>query len=524
MGFILAMKLIFSALFLSGCGSAPSMPAASPFDQVVEQTASVNPIPEDKLRAAASDPVTRQFYEANGWHAVWSIAATKAFRRSLGERARHGLDHLSYLATPDASFSTARREILLTHAALSYSAALAQGQADPTQLHKIYTLSRPQIALNQPLKEALAAGNLETWLESLAPQDAVYTRLSKAYLSAQWEAKNADQAIIAAGVIHVGDTDRRVPAIVKALIAGGYLTAQDTTFSSSNPKSLPADAALYTRGIANGVMELQRSFGIEEDGIIGPDTLELLNVRPGDQAKALAVALERLRWLTRTPPATRIDVNTADAQLYYYRNGELVDNRRVIVGLPGNETPQLLAPIFRLVANPTWTIPKSIQHGEMAGVSNSYLRRHNMVRRNGWIIQLSGPSNALGLVKFDMRNDQAIFLHDTSAPLLFGRSQRHLSHGCVRVENAEDLAKLIAEDEGIGDKWQQARGSSRQIFVDLPSQIPVRLLYQNVFVDRTGEVAFRTDPYGWNAPIASALGFKEVSRAKAMGEVVDIGP
>lgn len=518
------MKLLLFALVLSGCGGAPTIPVASPFDQIGELETQVNPIPEDKLRAAAGDPATRQFYEDNGWHAVWSASAAKALRRSLVDRARHGLDHLSYLDAPDPSLSSAQREVLLTRAALSYSAALAQGQTDPTQPHTVYTIPRPQIALNQPLRQAVAEGNLETWLDSLAPQDAAYTRLSKAYLSAQREAKNADQAIIAAGVIHVGDTDSRVPAIVKTLISGGSLTAQAETFASRGSNLQPVDETLYTQEIANAVMALQRNFGIVEDGIVGPDTLEVLNVRPSDQAQAIAVALERLRWLTRSPPATRIDVNTAVAQLFYYRDGELVDNRRVIVGLPGKETPQLLAPIFRLVANPTWTIPKSIQHGEMAGVSKSYLRRHNMVRRNGWIIQLSGPGNALGLVKFDMRNDQAIFLHDTSAPLLFARSQRHLSHGCVRVEDAAGFAQRIAQDEGIGTEWQQARGSKRQTFVDLPRQIPVRLLYQNVFVDRTGEVAFSTDTYGWNAPIAAALGFSEVSRTKARAEAVDIGP
>lgn len=521
-------KVVLFALILSNCSSAPANPAASRSSQIAEQEVQVDPISENALRAAADDPATRQFYEANEWHAVWSDAATSAFKRSLGERARHGLDHLAYWEEPDASSSAAQREVLLTRAALNYSAALAQGQTDPNQLHTIYTIPRPQIALDQPLDKAIGDGTLEAWFTSLAPQDAVYTRLSQAYLSARRQAGDTDQPMIAAGVIHVGDTDSRVPAIVKALIGGGYLTAQHWASSSSDPQSQSqsqsVDAELYTQRIANAVESLQRNFGLAADGIVGPDTIEVLNVRTGDRAQALAVALERLRWLTRSPPATRIDVNTAAAQLSYYRDGVLVDNRQVIVGLPDKETPQLLAPIFRLVANPTWTIPKSIQHGEMAGVSNSYLRRHNMVRRNGWIVQLSGPGNALGLVKFDMLNDYAIFLHDTSAPALFDRSQRHLSHGCVRVENALGFALLIAQDEGIADQWEQARGTGRQTFVNLPHQIPVRLLYQNVFVDSSGEIAFRTDPYGWNAPIAKVLGFDEVSSARARTEAVDVGP
>jgi murein L,D-transpeptidase YcbB/YkuD len=83
---------------------------------------------------------------------------------------------------------------------------------------------------------------------------------------------------------------------------------------------------------------------------------------------------------------------------------------------------------------------------------------------------------------------------------------------------------MIAEDGGVSDKWRKARATSGQRFVALPQQIPVRLLYQNVFVESGGDVAFRTDPYGWNAPIAKALGFHHVSRAKAHPYPVDFAP
>lgn len=39
--------------------------------------------------------------------------------------------------------------------------------------------------------------------------------------------------------------------------------------------------------------------------------------------KAIAVAMERMRWLDRNPPATRIDVNLASARLAYWRDDKL---------------------------------------------------------------------------------------------------------------------------------------------------------------------------------------------------------
>jgi hypothetical protein len=152
----------------------------------------------------------------------------------------------------------------------------------------------------------------------------------------------------------VGYADARVPAIVDQLIMGEYLPA-----SPQAPAATPADtnAPIYTRQIADAIEALQRDYGIAADGVVGPDTLGVLNLGAGDRARAIAVALERRRWLDRSPPATRIDVNIAAAQLQYVRDGLLIDTRRGSWAKPGTETPQLQSPIYRLVANPTWTVP-----------------------------------------------------------------------------------------------------------------------------------------------------------------------
>ena len=183
-----------------------------------------------------------------------------------------------------------------------------------------------------------------------------------------------------------------------------------------------------------------------------------------ERARTLAVNLERRRWLERSPAATRIDVNTGAATLTYWRDGRAADSRRAIVGEPGHETPMLGSPLYRLVANPTWTVPRSIQEEEIAPKGEAYMRRENMEWRDGWIVQRSGPRNSLGLVKFDLRNDQEIYLHDTPAKALFGEADRHASHGCVRVDDALGFAALIARDSGSKGNgarhWRKARRAS----------------------------------------------------------------
>lgn len=504
-----------SVLFalLLGCSSAvPAIAAAAP------RTVQTMSVAQKALEAAATDPATKRFYRQNGWKAVWTRSATQALDRVLDSRADHGLDHITFRTDAgSSSTSPARQEVGRTQAALLYAAALSSGVVDPASLHEVYTLPRPQVDVVGGLSRALAQGKVAAWFASLAPQDEEYARLSKAYRSAEQKAQSGsgEPKIADGGLIHVGDSDARVPDIAQRLSAEGYLTSIDGR--------APGDTR-YTPQLSDALKKMQREFGIADDGVVGPDTLAVLNIRPADRMRTLAVALERRRWLARNAPATRIDVNVAVAQLRYYRDGKLVDTRKVIVGKPGHETPLLLAPIYRLVANPTWTIPKSIENGEMANVGQSYLDSHNMVRRNGYIVQLPGPDNALGLVKFDMKDDQAIYLHDTGSPALFDRSQRHLSHGCVRVYDALGFAAMIARDEGIAEEWQTAHGKNEQTFVDLPRELPVRLLYENAFVDEQGQVAFRTDPYGWNGAVAAKLGFGDGSDRKAQVGAIDVGP
>jgi murein L,D-transpeptidase YcbB/YkuD len=493
---------LFAALLL--CGALHPAPALA-------QPASIEPA---ALKAAAKGSDVKRLYRATHWHLVWTPAASATLEEALRKRAKHGLDRIDFLPSGLSLLNASDQDVAQTKAALEYATALARGRIDPNTLHEVYTLPRPDPDLVAGLISAIRTKNLDGWLESLAPQDDAYRSLSHAYLEARQHTDNSHISADGAAPIRPGESDARIPAIVQQLAADDYLSQSAVT----------AGSMVYTRQAVDAVSQLQKDYGIAVDGIVGADTLKVLNFGADDRARALAVGLERRRWLSRTVPATRIDVNVAAAQLRYYRDGKLVNERKVIVGQPGKETPPLLSPIYRLVANPTWTIPKSIQRSELAHVSSAYLEEHNMVRRGGWIVQQSGPGNALGLIKFDMLNRQAIYLHDTSARSLFGRSQRHLSHGCVRVDDAAGLADLIARDEGVTERWNSAQASGKQTFVALPHKIPVRLLYHNVFQADDGAISFRTDPYGWNAPIGAALGFNGSSARNAVAQNVDVGP
>ena len=437
--------------------------------------------------------------------ARWSDATTKQLRDAIGARGAHGLDQMAF----DASASD---EAGLTKQALAYAGALAHGATDPTKLYEVYTVPRPNPDLRAGLAGALRAGDVRGWLESLAPSDDNYKRLSKAYIALRTDppARHADIPVTGEA-IKPGATDPRIPTIARELVILDYLDQAE------------AQGQRYTPAMVKAVKGIQADYAMKPDGVIGEEALAILNMSDVDRARAVAVAMERLRWLERTPPATRIDVNLAAARLTYWRDGKIADSRKVVVGEPDRETPQLGSPIFRLVANPTWTVPRSIQ-SELTAKGSGYLQANNMKWEDGWIVQQPGPKNSLGLVKFDMQNDHAIYLHDTPAKALFAMIQRQRSHGCVRVEDALGFAEMLARDGGVVDEWHQARGTGKETFVKLPKQIPVRMLYQTVLFDDAGEPIVRNDPYGWDDRVGAALGFKVGRALRVESGAADVGP
>jgi L,D-transpeptidase YcbB len=515
----LITRLVFAfvaALAITTCGDNQQAAAGASFRSSSLGSANRATVSTAELKSAVTDAATRRFYESRNWRAAWSDAAAQQVMTALDGAERHGLVRSMFLpnALPDGP---AQRDAALTKAALGYAAALARGRTDPSDLGRIYTMPKPDPDVIAGLATALRSDDLQAWLGSLAPQTPAYRALSTAYIAYRAQAaREAVKPIDSGELLRPGTADPRVPVIVNALEARGFPIREMQRARSSE---------IYTPELMHAVKRLQSEHGIAADGIVGPDTLEMLNTTAADRALQIAVNLERLRWLERKPPATRIDVNTAAAHLDYWRDGVHHDHRRVVVGQADWPTPRLQSPIYRLVANPTWTVPKSIERAEIAPKGEAYLRRHNMARRNGWIVQLPGPGNALGQVKFDMSSDYAIYLHDTPAKQLFGRSERHRSHGCVRVEDALEFAQMIAKHDGRATQFERALASGDETFVSLSSEIPVRLFYHTAFVDRDGQVRFRSDAYGWDDELARALGLHARHRPRAQVHAdEDIGP
>ncbi|MEO7277270.1 MAG: L,D-transpeptidase family protein, partial [Sphingomicrobium sp.] len=333
----------------------------------------------------------------------------KQIREAIANAPTHGLK-------PELFLKGGEDGSALASAAVKYASALANGYSDPSQLHEVYTIPRSKTDVRAGLQQAMQNGNVGEYLDSLAPQTDEYRALSKAFVQYANLAGQAKQQTISTDTaIKPGARDPRIPAIVAVLRSGGYIPEQ---------RQGTADPATYTPAMVAAVKQFQSDMGTKPDGVLGKQTLGAVSTGPAARARQLAVAMERLRWLQRDPPKTRIDVNTAASFLDYWRDGQNVDHRKVINGEFDKPTPQLQAPIYRLVAKPNWTVPKGIGDKELADKGQAYLDANNFVMKDGQYVQGSGPKNSLGLVKFDMADDEAIYLHDTPAKAVFGLDDR----------------------------------------------------------------------------------------------------
>jgi L,D-transpeptidase YcbB len=493
-----ALTLALLSASISGCGSG------FPFGGGHADAGS--------LQSSITDPQARTFYQARQWKAAWDGKAEKQLLQIIAAAPANGLKPDLFLKQPLPEDASAR-EATLTSAALRYASALAHGYADPKNISAVYTIPRPKLDVASGLAAALDSGDLEAWYASLPPQSDEYRALSQAHLRYLQQAGRVRLDPIPSGKpIRVGHKDTRLPAIAAALNAMGY------------PSAFAAPSRRYDHALVAAVKKLQADWSIKADGVIGDTTLDALNLGPAGLARQIAINMERLRWLERSPPATRIDVNTAATFLDYWRDGQHIDRRKIVAGEPDKQTPQIEASFARLVANPKWRVPDKIAAKELATKSAAWLADNEFVIENGHYVQQSGDKNSLGLVKFDMDDPQQIYMHDTPAKALFALPDRHRSHGCVRVENALQFAALLTGEDNVFDEFQQALASGEESYVKLKTRIPVRLMYQTAFVDG-GRVQFRPDVYGWDDDVAMALGLVRGAPRKAwqqQGE--DIGP
>ncbi|WP_293824373.1 L,D-transpeptidase family protein [uncultured Brevundimonas sp.] len=443
----------------------------------------------------------RAFYELNNWRPVWNAERVRALNAAAARADRHGLATADYFDFVGLAADPASADLRTTAAALAYARVLAEGKVRPETVEDLWEMQKNRVDLPRGLTDALNRNVLPNWFDGLAPTDIGYQNLSAGYVRYRRLAAQGGWPRFAQGAtIEPGNSDRRIPALIDRLTAEGDLSAADGA-------RLKAQGLTYNAELQRAVQSFQNRHGLGADGRIGAGTQRSLSASAEDRARQIALNLERRRWLKRDLAPERIEVNTAAAIMVYWKDGKPVHSNRVVVGSAENQTPSLEKPFASVVANPPWYVPAGIARREILPKGPGYLAANDMYVKDGMVIQRAGPRSALGYVKFELRDSYAIFLHDTPSKAAFNLSMRQRSHGCVRVQNAVEFARLLlSPDPAKLAQFDTAQDTRETTRVTTGREISVRLLYWTAFVDGQGRVAFREDGYGRDDKLAQALG------------------
>ena len=310
-------------------------------------------------------------------------------------------------------------------------------------------------------------------------------------------------------LVRPGEADAaQVPALRARLAAEGALGAAARTGDALDGP------------LADALRHAQRRLGLDDDGVIGPRTRAALNVPPADRARQIRQSLGRV---PDVPPSGRfVLVNVAGYRVRAFEDGREVLAMRAVVGAneEGHRTPLFADEIEYADFRPFWNIPTSIAVAELvpdgpealAAAGYQLVRRfsadaevHPMTAENlqrvvdGHLLmrQAAGPDNALGLVKYMFPNGHNVYLHDTPAKAYFGRDDRALSHGCVRLADPVAFGAWLFGPQGwtAADVRAAMDGGDGQR-VALDRRVPVVLAYLPAWADDDGAVWFAGDPYG----------------------------
>jgi murein L,D-transpeptidase YcbB/YkuD len=533
----------------------------------------------------------RNYYKARNYKPLWWDALTgdsaswSDLELTFAHSVSHGMDHRYYQlpfvhyhkGAIDSMQSTAKAyrrlaelELILSNHMLRMYEDIANGRSKPRDVYGYTYMLPPNNKKELDFDNFLNEKDKNSIIDNLHNGDTTYNKLRSIltfYLKKKLEARSTAIDFSDYPKIEVGDTVAILPQVIAKLKAkklpnDDILNVQDTT--------------IYTAELASLIKKLQEKYSLTPDGIMGYKTYKVINASPKDNIDQVKANMERQRWFTRPNEGTYVYINLPVYEVAMHWE-DSVKTMRVCIGknLPDNydalvkeytdsgwlyklpknmETPQIASKITYMVINPTWTIPYSIIRNEMwwrLVRDPAYLSREgykvfrgktevngdtiqwSKVNRNripSQIVQNPGPKNSLGTVKYMFNNPFSIYLHDTPSKSAFNKTQRAVSHGCVRLQDpilfgeyltqnskeydADDFRIMMGypprdperlKDYDPTDSTAAIQKLEETTIVRLEKPMPLYLDYRTVYYDREWKLHFCYDIYDQNKLILQAM-------------------
>ncbi|MCL2326849.1 MAG: L,D-transpeptidase family protein [Proteobacteria bacterium] len=386
----------------------------------------------------------------------------------------------------------------------------------------------------------LGVQGVQSAFEILAPKDGQYALLmgarriyTDAIAAGGWpgveHTKNAGDPVI-------GKAYPYVPSLRVRLQAEGYAVGD-------------VHSDIFDETIRDAVLLYRDTHQLSDKKLIDIVLFRNLTVGPEQRLETIDLTLQRYRESALGSVDYYVKVNIPDFHGEVWRSGKLLRRFRIVVGnndiqkdpvtkkpvpdpdtlypLYPNRTPLQTSKLNEIIYQPYWNVPARIRIEELepklAANPNYYIENNYEEVNVGnprlyYVRELPNPKNSLGKVKFMYPNPHATFLHDTPAKALFRNPVRAYSHGCMRVQDPLELAKLLLEQDG---QWNEAKvdailsarpGVETSIYLNRP--VDIDIVYLNARVDDSGVVAFLSDIYSYDAVRLGKIELKKLPRPK----------
>lgn len=511
------------------------------------EASSLGELSHDSKASFSQYDLLIKFYSERGFREAWTrdsrlSSQTLALRDQIRESKYDGLEPEDYNLEQidhiiqnfeiekmgENALQLAYIDLVFSESYLKLATDLYKGKTPQEAIKTDWQIQakRVKVKFEEVLEKSIEGDSVGQSIRGFWPDYKVYANIRKSlrsYYEMADSQREKPQKLTYKKLLKVGDSNRLISEI-RLRLSGGELTEEGEI-----------DDELYDSALMKEILKTQKRFGLNPDGVIGPETIRALNETPEDMIKRIAVNLERLRWLPDTVIKDKfIIANIANYQLDYVRENGLdtLFSSKVIVGKQYRSTPVFNGEMSYIVFSPTWTVPSSIIRGEMIPKIKKdpdYLSRNHMkiLTYSGkeidpvsldWtevsaknfpymIRQSPGPHNSLGLVKFIFPNKFNVYIHDTPTKSLFDKDIRAFSHGCIRIHKPAEFAKIILQDDPMWDmeKINEAMHADEETTVMLKKKIPVVILYLTFWADENGRDYIRKDIYNRDEEISKAL-------------------
>lgn len=343
-----------------------------------------------------------------------------------------------------------------------------------------------------------------------------YSALTKYLLKYRKIAERGGWPAVSRGTsLKMGDRSDRVVELRRRLMFTDDISGKAET-----------DESLFDEELHNAVIRFQKMHGLKVDGVVGRETVRALNAPVEMRISQMEINLERFKALSKDLGERYICINIADFELKVIEHGNSVMSMKVIVGKQYWNSPLFTSELTHIVFNPSWYVPTSIaveeilpkikekpdypnkegikvfskEKNRLKEISTASINWADVTAENFRykLVQVPGIKNPLGKLKFLFPNEYFVYLHDTPAKVLFEKSSRAFSHGCIRIEKPVELAEYLFRDD---PSWTPERISAmiergKEVKVPLPAPVTIHILYLTAWVDEENVLQFRDDIYG----------------------------